>query len=103
MAWDSYSNSEYFTQSISFPLPLGASWEKWNFAVSGNYDLLEEKISSVRYALTYDKHCMTWQIWYRDNKSDNEAQFGLTFFINAYPEYKLEFGSDSNESVKEDF
>ena len=40
MAWDSYSNSEYFTQSISFPLPLGASWEKWNFAVSGNYDLL---------------------------------------------------------------
>ena len=103
MAWDSYSNSEYFTQSISFPLPLGASWEKWNFAVSGNYDLLEEKISSVRYALTYDKHCMTWQIWYRDNKSDNETQFGLTFFINAYPEYKLEFGSDSNESVKEDF
>ena len=46
---------------------------------------------------------MTWQIWYRDNKSDNETQFGLTFFINAYPEYKLEFGSDSNESVKEDF
>ncbi|MDO5114803.1 MAG: hypothetical protein Q4D58_01760 [Synergistaceae bacterium] len=103
MAWDRYSDSESFSQSVSFPLPLGAPWEKWTFSVSGNYDFLIEKISSVSYSLNYNKHCMTWQLWCRDKISENEQEVGLTFYINAYPEYKLELGSNDDESVKEDF
>lgn len=103
MRWDRFGDQEKYVQRVAMPLPFGESWEKWDFAVQSTYDILKSKISSMRYTLTYDKHCTTWQVWYRDNRSDDETFVGVTFFINAYPEYKIELGSDDNSSTKEDF
>ena len=104
MGWDSYSENEDFYQTISFPLPFGASWEKWSLSVTGGYDNLASELSSMRYTLTYNKHCMTWQLWFQNNMTgDEEKKGGLTFFINAYPQYKLELGSDTGASKEDDF
>lgn len=93
MAWDRYTNSETFFQSVSFPLPIGAPWEKWTVYIGANYDIEIEDISSIFYSLTYNMHCMTWELWYRDKRSEDDYKIGLTLFINAYPDRKLEIGS----------
>ena len=36
---------------------------------------------------------MTWELWYWDKRSEDDYKIGLTFFINAYPDQKLEIGS----------
>lgn len=103
MRWDRYYDNEYFIQSISFPLPIhGKPWQKWSLSVTGRYDLKHDDISSLRYTLSYDMHCMTWRLWYHDDRSDDEKKVGLTFFINAYPEYKLRVGSDDGSRRKRD-
>ncbi|MCF0247269.1 MAG: hypothetical protein HUJ86_01550 [Synergistes sp.] len=103
MGWDRYGDEESFVQSISFPLPFGASWEKWNLNVVGTYDMLLDKLSSMNYVLTYNKHCTTWQVWVRDKITENELYLGLTFFINAFPDQKISFGTLENRSVRDDF
>lgn len=103
MRWDRYYDSKYFNQSISFPLPFGTSWEKWSLSVRGSYNLNTDRISSARYILSYNKHCITWQLWYKDDRADDDREIGLTFFINAYPEYKIELGSMNDEKKKDDF
>ncbi|MEG1602651.1 MAG: hypothetical protein RR340_03460 [Cloacibacillus sp.] len=103
MGWDAYSENKDIYQTVGFPLPLGASWEKWYLSVTAAYNYITEEIGSMRYTITYDKHCMTWQAWYLDNRSGDEKKFGLTFFINAYPEYKLELGSDTTGANEDDF
>ncbi|MCR5336466.1 MAG: hypothetical protein K6E42_07940 [Synergistes sp.] len=103
MRWDRYYDNEYFIQTISFPLPIPAKpWQKWSLSIAGRYDLKHDDISSLRYTLSYDMHCMTWRLWYHDNRSDDEKKVGLTFFINAYPEYRVRLGSDDNSRRKRD-
>lgn len=96
MAWDRLSVDEHVFQSVAFPLPLGAPWEKWNFFVGAKYDLRNKKLSSILYSLSYNLHCMTWEMWYRDKRSEDEHRVGVTLFINAYPDNKLEIGSKSH-------
>ena len=93
MAWDRYTNSETFFQSVSFPLPIGAPWERWTVYIGANYDIEIEDFSSIFYSLTYNMHCMTWELWYKDKRSEDDYKIGLTLFINAYPDRKLEIGS----------
>lgn len=100
MRWDRYYDNEYFTQTISFPLPFGRSWEKWSFSIRGQYDLKKDDIYSLHYTLTYDRHCMTWRLWYHDDRHDDEKRVGLTFFIDAYPEYQINLGGDSGNDRK---
>lgn len=96
MAWDRYTNSETFFQSVSFPLPIGAPWEKWTAFIGANYNIKKEDFSSVFYSLTYNMHCMTWELWYKDKRSEDDYKIGLTLFINAYPDRKLEIGSKND-------
>lgn len=104
MQWDLYSNNRNFYQTISFPLPIGPSWDQWTFSATGAYDDLASELSWMRYTLTYNHHCMTWQIWYKnDLVGDEEKKMGLTFYINAYPEYKLELGTESTLNKDDDF
>lgn len=105
MRWDRYYDNEYFYQTISFPLPIqGKPWQKWSFSFAGRYDFKHDYISSLRYTLSYDMHCMTWRLWYHDDRSEDDKKVGLTFFINAYPENKLRIGSDDGSRRKvEDF
>lgn len=95
LTWDRYAKRRDFYQLVSFPLPIGKSWEKWDFSVAGTYSLETEQIAEVFYRLNYNKHCVTWQFWVRDKVASNEKQMGLTFFINAFPEYKIGLGSDA--------
>ena len=104
MGWDAYSENKDFYQTVGFPLPFGATWEKWYLSVTGNYDYIANELASMRYTLTYDKHCMTWQLWFQEDMTgDKEKKGGLTFFINAYPQYKLELGTESGEGKEDDF
>lgn len=88
------SPNENFYQTVSFPLPIGASWEKWTFSVTAAYNNLVPEIASIRYSVNYNKHCNTWHMWILDNKSGKEIKAGIFFYINAYPEYKLGIDSD---------
>ena len=94
LAWDSYADNENFYQTVSFPLPIGASWEKWTFSVTAAYDNLIKDVASIRYSVNYNKHCTTWHMWILDNKAGNEFKAGLFFYINAYPEHKIGIDSD---------
>lgn len=95
LVWDNFGVRKDFYQSVSFPLPFGKKWEKWNVSIGGTYDLISNEVAVVNYTLDYNRHCTTWQLWVRDKIASNEKQFGLTFFINAFPEYKIGIGSDS--------
>ena len=99
LSWDQYSDNENIYQTISFPLPFGASWEKWNFSVTGTYDMVTEKLASMYYYLTYDKHCITWRLMVKDDIAGNDTQVGLTFFIDAYPENPVTIGTDNASGV----
>lgn len=99
LAWDRYSDNENFYQTVSFPLPFGASWEKWTFSVTAAYDNLIKDVASMRYSLNYNQHCITWNLWVKDNRSDNDLTAGLFFYINAYPEQKIGIGSETNSKA----
>lgn len=104
LAWDRYADNENFYQSVSFPLPFGASWEKWTFSVTASYDNISEEIASMYYSVNYNKHCITWQLWISDNKAGDEIKGGLFFFINAYPDQKIGIQSQTNsEATKKSF
>lgn len=86
MSWDEYEEREDICQTVSFPLPFGASWEKWKFYVRADYDNISNELAEIVYMLNYTKHCMTWQLWAKDDRSDDKLSVGLTFYIEAYPE-----------------
>lgn len=95
MGWDRYADNENIYQTITFPLPFGAPWEKWTFSVTGAYDLMVDRLSTMNYTLTYDKHCITWQLRVKDNLAgDDDYEIGLIFWINAYPENKFGIGTE---------
>ena len=93
--WDRLYARKDFYQAVSFPLPFGKSWEKWNLSIASTYDVQRSMLGDVTYSLNYNRHCMTWQFWVRDKAASDEKQMGLTFYINAFPEYKIGIGSDT--------
>lgn len=104
LAWDRYADNENFYQTVSFPLPFGASWEKWTFSVTAAYDNISQEIASMYYSVNYNKHCTTWHLWISDNKAGDEIKAGLFFYINAYPDIKIGIQSETNsEATKKSF
>ncbi|MDO4988139.1 MAG: hypothetical protein Q4E17_03825 [Synergistes sp.] len=107
MMWDKYGDRKIFYQKISFPLPFGASWEKWNLSLLGRYDVGGDKFSSLKCVLTYNKHCMSWELWFGQNFTKDETKIGLTFYLNAYPQYRIGVGeeqtSDKNQGNADKF
>lgn len=104
LAWDRYADNENFYQTVSFPLPFGASWEKWTFSVTAAYDNISREIASMYYSVNYNKHCTTWHLWISDNKAGDEIKAGLFFYINAYPDIKIGIQSETNsEATKKSF
>lgn len=104
LAWDRYADNENLYQTVSFPLPFGASWEKWTFSVTASYDNISQEIASMYYSVNYNKHCITWQLWIRDNKAGKETKGGLFFYINAYPDQKIGIHSETKtETTKKSF
>ena len=104
LAWDRYVDNENIYQTVSFPLPFGESWEKWSFSVTAAYDNIINDIASMRYSVNYNKHCITWHLWVKDNRSKDEITAGIFFYINAYPEQKIGIESETNsEATKAGF
>lgn len=98
LAWDRYVDNENIYQTVSFPLPFGESWEKWTFSVTAAYDNIINDIASMRYSVNYNKHCITWNLWVKDNRSSDEITAGIFFFINAYPDQKIGIQSETTNS-----
>lgn len=104
LGWDRYDDNDTFYQTVSFPLNIGRSWEKWTFSVRVAYDSISNEIADMRYSLDYNKHCVTWHLWVRDERAGGEVTAGLFFYINAYPEYKLGAESETNsEATRKSF
>jgi lipopolysaccharide export system protein LptA len=97
MAWDKYVDNKVLYQTISVPLPFGQSWEKWRFSVRAGYDFVDSKIAEMLYVLTYDKHCITWQLWAKDRRTEGNFETGLSFFIDAYPNSRVTLGTEYND------
>ena len=94
MNFDRLSDDIYVNQTLSFPLPIGPSYSKWRVSLSGYYDFVNDRFPAINYALTYNKHCYTWELWGRHEFYGTENQLGLSFYINAYPQNKLNIGSE---------
>ena len=73
-------------------MPGKASWERWTVSVRAGYDMVDDKIAEMIYSLAYSKHCITWELWARDSRPDDELSIGLKFKINAYPDIPLNLG-----------
>lgn len=104
LAWDRYEDNENIYQTVSFPLPFGEEWEKWTFSVTAAYDNIIQDLASMRYSVSYNKHCITWHLWVKDNRAGEEITAGIFFYINAYPEQKIGIGAETNsDATKADF
>lgn len=92
LRWDRYYDRENFYQQLAINIPGTRDWEKWWVMVRFGYDIDESKINEMVYGLSYTKHCLTWSLYAKDNKVDDEVTVGLRFIINAYPDQVLAIG-----------
>ena len=90
--WDRYLDKEDIYQQVSYSMPGKASWERWTVSVRAGYDMVDDKIAEMIYSLAYSKHCITWELWARDSRPDDELSIGIKFKINAYPDIPLNLG-----------
>lgn len=92
LVWDRYLVREDIYQKVSFSIPGKNSYEKWTVSVRGAYDLEEDRLAEMVYSLAYDQHCITWELWARESRPDDDFSIGVKFYINAYPESELSLG-----------
>ncbi len=93
MLWDDFEERKDLYQEIALTLPTKRPDENWIFSVRGAYDFIDEKISEVAYKVTYDKHCLAWELIFRDDRrSSNDDWIGLSLTIKAYPQRKAQLG-----------
>ncbi|MCE5201943.1 MAG: hypothetical protein LLF78_05485 [Synergistaceae bacterium] len=90
--WDRYLDREDIYQQISYTMPGNQSWEQWTLSVRAGYDMIDNQIAEMIYSLEYKKHCITWELWARDSRPDDELSIGLKFMINAYPDTQMSLG-----------
>lgn len=93
--WDKYLDREDLYQQISFEFPGHEKWEKWEVSVRAGYDFVDNRLNEMIYSLSYNKHCMTWRLYVRDSRPNDEFSVGLRFIINAYPEKPLNIGEQA--------
>jgi lipopolysaccharide assembly outer membrane protein LptD (OstA) len=94
LIWDRYYERKNIYQQVGFAIPGGRPWEQWEFNVRAGYDLIENKLAEMVYMVGYNKHCLKWELWARDNRADNDLSVGLRLTINAFPSDPLELGID---------
>lgn len=92
MYWDRYLDREDIYHKISLAVPGSGPFETWHFSVRGAYDLIDNYISELIYEVKYERHCLTWGLWARQNRIKDSLSIGLSFTINAYPLNELRVG-----------
>lgn len=90
--WDNYLDREDIYQQISYEFPGHEKWETWEVGVRAGYDFVDNRLNEMIYSLSYNKHCMTWQLYVRSSRPKNELSIGLSFILNAYPDKALNLG-----------
>lgn len=95
LTWDRYLDREDIYHQVSFSIPGTIEGEKWDILVRAGYDYVDDKLNEMVYGLSYNKHCLTWQLYAKDSRPKNEVSVGLRFIVNAYPDQALELGEVS--------
>lgn len=90
--WDRYLDREDLYQQVAFEFPGKREWETWELGVRAGYDFVDSKLNEMVYSISYNKHCLTWQLYARESKPKDEFSIGLRFIINAYPDTALSLG-----------
>lgn len=93
--WDRYYDRKDLYQQIAFRFPGTREWETWKVSVRAAYDFIDNELSEMVYSVSYNKHCLTWELYAKDSRPNNELSVGIRFIINAYPEQKLALGEPS--------
>lgn len=91
-SWDNYLSREDLYQRIAYAFPGTREWERWKISVRAGYDFIDQRLNEMVYAVSYNKHCLTWELYARDSRPKNEVSVGLRFIINAYPDQVLTLG-----------
>lgn len=92
LTWDNYLDREDLYQQITFMFPGTRAWETWEVSVRAGYDFIDARLNEMVYAVSYNKHCLTWQLYAKDSRPKNELSVGLRFIVNAYPNQALNLG-----------
>ena len=92
LVWDKYLDREDIYQKVSFTIPGKGTGEEWAISVRAAYDLIESRLAEMVYSLAYNQHCITWELWARESRPENDFSVGIRFYINAYPQNELRLG-----------
>jgi LPS-assembly protein len=89
MAWDRYSDSEAFYQTVSLSLT-----ERWRFSARGGYNVGTDELDEMFYRLVYDNNCCySVQLRFRDDRTvSDDDQAELRFVLTAFPSHPFFLG-----------
>jgi LPS-assembly protein len=95
MSWDDYGPREDIYQQVALKIPTGSDDFWWKLAMRGAYSIKDEELAEMLYKVTYNQHCLQWDLIFRDDRRENDDWLGLKLTINAYPESGVRLmGSD---------
>lgn len=94
LVWDRFQERENIYQKVAFAIPGKQPWERWEISVRAGYDIKESSLAEMVYTLGYNQHCLKWELWARDNRTDSDVSVGLRLTVNAFPDNALELGID---------
>ncbi|GHV52778.1 organic solvent tolerance protein OstA [Synergistales bacterium] len=89
MWWDDYRPRKDIYQTIGLKLPAKSSDYWWELSVRGAYSIIESELAEMVYSVSYNQHCLNWNLLYRDDKLWNDDWLGFKLTINAYPDSGL--------------
>lgn len=89
MGWDSWDEKESLYQRLAYTFKTSKPEEYWRASVRAGWDFLEKNLAEMVYELTYNRHCLRWDLTYRDQRQGGDDWFSLTLTVNAYPESPL--------------
>ena len=86
MSWDDLEELEEFYQTVDWPLSA-----RWRFAVRAGYDLSGERFHEMAYRLAYDRKCYRFELFFVDDRVENDDKVGISLQITAFPDNTLLF------------
>lgn len=93
MGWDAWESREDLYQEVSFLVAKASPDDLWSLTVRGGYDLLSSELGEMVYKLSYDRHCLVWELVARDDMRGDDDWFGLRLIVKAYPHAVAAFGT----------
>ena len=89
MGWDSWDEKESIYQRLAYTFKTSKPEEYWRASVRAGWDIMEKNLAEMVYELSYNQHCLRWDLTYRDQRQGSDDWLSLTLTVNAYPESPL--------------